>query len=76
MAERTNKVGGNAAGRFYVDENCIHCGVCIEIEPRHFATNEDEGYAYVARQPEDETAEALFHEAIDECPVEAIGDDG
>ena len=75
MAELESKVAGNVDGRFYVDEDCIDCGVCIEIAPENFAANEDEGHAFVAKQPTTDEGIALCLEAIEECPVDAIGDD-
>jgi ferredoxin len=38
--------------------------------------NEDEGYSYVFKQPEDDDEEEQCREAMESCPVEAIGDDG
>jgi ferredoxin len=38
--------------------------------------NEDEGYSYVFKQPENDEEEAQCQEAMESCPVEAIGDDG
>ncbi len=76
MANRDDKVAGNVPGPFYVDSGCIDCRVCIEIAPAHFAANEDEGHAFMSRQPETEAERALCHEAMGECPVEAIGEDG
>ena len=39
-------------------------------------SNEDEGYSFVYKQPESPEEEELCREALEECPVEAIGDDG
>lgn len=75
MADSGSKTQGNVPGPYYVDENCIDCGVCTELAPDNFGTNEDEGYAYVKKQPEGDE-EASVREALDECPVDAIGDDG
>lgn len=76
MADAENKVPENTDGPFYVDDQCIDCGVCVETAPDHFAQNEDEGYAYVKRQPDDDEERDACREALEECPVEAIGDDG
>ena len=76
MADVTDKYELNVEGKFYVDEQCIDCDLCRETAPRNFTREEDEGYSYVYRQPEnDEELESCI-EAMDGCPVEAIGDDG
>ena len=75
MADPTDKVEGNVDGKYYVDTNCIDCDVCRETAPANFGANEDEGFSYVLKQPENEEEEALCQEAMDACPVEAIGDD-
>jgi ferredoxin len=69
-------VEDNVAGKYYVDSNCIDCDVCRETAPNNFRANEDEGYSYVFKQPENDEEEAQCHEALESCPVEAIGDDG
>jgi len=76
MADRTDKVEDNVAGKYYVDSECIDCDVCRETAPNNFAANEDEGYSCVYKQPENEEEEAQCREAMESCPVEAIGDDG
>ena len=38
--------------------------------------NDDGGYSYVYKQPETPDEEALCKEAMEGCPVEAIGNDG
>lgn len=76
MADSTSKVPGTVAGRFYVDTNCIDCDLCRQTAPENFDRNEDEGYSFVKQQPQDETQEKACRDALEECPVEAIGDDG
>ncbi|WP_165243964.1 ferredoxin [Paludisphaera soli] len=76
MADPALRTPENASGRFYVDENCIDCDLCHETAPGVFARNEDEGRSFVARQPASPEEEALCREALESCPVEAIGDDG
>ena len=50
--------------------------LCRETAPDNFGRNDDGGYSYVIKQPENEEEAALCVEALDACPVEAIGDDG
>ena len=76
MADVTDKYELNVEGKFYVDEQCIDCDLCRETAPKNFTREEDEGYSYVYKQPEnDEELESCI-EAMDGCPVESIGDDG
>lgn len=76
MADKSDMWPENVAGKFYVDEQCIDCDLCRETAPNFFARNEDGGYSYVYKQPT--TAEEIEEcmEALEGCPVEAIGDDG
>ena len=76
MATKENAYPDNAPGKFYVDDSCIDCDVCRQTAPDIFARNEEGGYSYVRRQPETEEEEDLCREAMEACPVEAIGDDG
>ena len=76
MADPNDKVIGNAPGKWYVDSSCIDCDVCRETAPNNFAANEDEGFSYVLKQPENDEETEQCEEAMEGCPVEAIGDDG
>lgn len=61
---------------FYVDRECILCSVCSDAAPKNFRMSDEEDHDICFKQPE--TAEELAQciEAMDNCPVEAIGDDG
>ena len=76
MADIENKYPDNVPGKYYVDNQCIDCDLCRETAPNNFARNEDGGYTYVVKQPENAEEEAQCQEAKEGCPVEAIGDDG
>ncbi len=76
MADVSAKLPENAAGKFYVDETCIDCDACRATAPDNFARDDEKGYSYVYKQPANATEEALCKEALEGCPVEAIGDDG
>ena len=76
MADVDDKLEDNVAGKYYVDSSCIDCDVCRTTAPNNFAANEDEGYSFVNKQPENDDEIAQVDEAIESCPVEAIGDDG
>jgi ferredoxin len=76
MASREDRYKDNAPGPFYVDEQCIDCDACRACAPDFFRRSDVGGYSYVYRQPQTEAEHALCREALDGCPVEAIGDDG
>ncbi len=76
MADYENKWKDNVKGRFYVDEECIDCDLCRETAPDNFTRHDDGGYSYVYKQPENEDEEQQSREAMEGCPVEAIGEDG
>ena len=76
MANKAEKWKDNAAGKFYVDQQCIDCDLCRETAPANFTRQDDGGYSYVYKQPETPEEEAACKEAMEGCPVEAIGDDG
>ncbi len=61
MADIGNKYAENVSGKFYVDDQCI---------------DYDGGYSYVFKQPTTPEEEALCKEAMEGCPVEAIGNNG
>jgi ferredoxin len=76
MADKTAKWEQNSAGKYYVDDQCIACDACCVEAPGFFFMNDDDGHAYVEKQPL--TAEDLeeCENALQACPVAAIGDDG
>lgn len=76
MADRARKVRENVDGRYYVDQTCIDCDLCRETAPENFTRQDDEGHSLVVRQPATPAEEAACQAALEECPVEAIGDDG
>ena len=76
MADREEKNEENVSGKFYVDSQCIDCDLCRETAPENFKREEDEGYSFVYKQPDNEEEEEQCREAMEGCPVEAIGDDG
>jgi ferredoxin len=76
MADPTEKARENVAGRYYVDVTCIDCDLCRETAPGNFTRQDAEGYSFVVRQPTTPAEEAACLAALEECPVEAIGNDG
>ena len=76
MADIENKQPESAAGAYFVDDQCIDCDLCRETAPANFTRQEDGGYSYVYKQPENDEEKELCEEALEGCPVEAIGSDG
>ena len=78
MADKNEMWPENVTGKFFVDEQCIDCDLCRETAPDYFTRNDDGGYSYVYSQPDadDEDALDLCLEALEGCPVEAIGKNG
>lgn len=76
MAFTKDRLRDNVAGEFYVDRNCIDCDVCRDTAHSNFTRNDENGYSYVFKQPETVGERELCQEAMNACPVEAIGDDG
>jgi ferredoxin len=76
MADKTQKVAENTPGRYYVDATCIDCDLCRETAPGNFIRQDEGGYSFVVRQPASPAEEAACLAALEECPVEAIGNDG
>ncbi|HVJ66103.1 MAG TPA: ferredoxin [Bdellovibrionota bacterium] len=76
MADKGSKQPENVKGAWYVDVNCIDCDVCRETAPNNFTQQTQKGYSYVYKQPESAEEIELCKEAMDSCPVEAIGNDG
>jgi ferredoxin len=73
MADLANRYPENVCGNYYVDNQCIDCDLCRETAPSNFRRNDDCGYSYVYKQPESPEQEAQCIDAMDGCPVEAIG---
>ena len=75
MANPNNQTPGNAPGAFYVDTNCTGCGLCEADAPDHFQVTEAD-IAVVVRQPDTDAERQACEQARENCPVDAIGNDG
>jgi ferredoxin len=64
----------NVPGRFYVDHACINCSVCTDVAPAIFALADAEDHSRVIRQPRTPEEEVAAREALESCPMDAIGD--
>jgi ferredoxin len=76
MADISQKWKENKTGKMFVDQSCIACDACVLSAPKNFAMHEEDGHAFVSKQPESPEEEAACKEAMEGCPVEAIGDFG
>ncbi len=76
MADKKNKYTQNVSGCYYVDKECICCDACTLAAPDFFILDEEEGHAYVVKQPQSQEDRDACEEALEACPVEAIGSDG
>lgn len=73
MADKSNVTEGNVSGKYYVDQNCISCGVCEATAPDFFSMGEE--FAYVTKQPQEKVEVQQCEDALTDCPVNAIGND-
>ena len=71
MADAKRRVAGNAAGEFFVDTNCINCGVSRHYAPKTFG--DDGAHAFVKKQPSSEQDVLDAQLALLACPAAAIG---
>lgn len=76
MADLSERWEDNVPGKYYVDKTCILCSLCVEIAPENFMESEAGDHDIVHKQPENSDEEDKVREAMENCPVECIGDDG
>ncbi|OAI55287.1 ferredoxin [Verrucomicrobiaceae bacterium SCGC AG-212-N21] len=76
MADKSQRLSLNAAGRFYVDDSCTDCDMCREIAPMIFARDAESASSFVLRQPQTAEELELAEQATTSCPTETIGNDG
>ncbi|GDY22055.1 hypothetical protein LBMAG56_34020 [Verrucomicrobiota bacterium] len=66
----------NVPGKFYVDSQCIYCGLCDEFAPMVFRKRDEDESAFVFHQPTTSEELRLAMEAVEGCPYDCIGTDG
>jgi ferredoxin len=76
VARVEDRYAENAKGKFYTDSQCIDCDLCRQTAPDFFSRSSEGGYSFVSAQPQSADDVKLCQQAVDECPVEAIGSDG
>ena len=76
MADKAKIWEDNVPGKFYVDKECILCSLCHELAPANFKESDTGDHDVVFKQPTNDSELEACVEALENCPVEAIGDDG
>lgn len=76
MATPTDRFSENVPGAWYVDTNCISCGLCDDALPVVFRRSDEGDHNFVHRQPASLEELEAADEARESCPVDAIGNDG
>ncbi len=63
----------SVAGPYFVDQLvCNGCGICVLLAKENFRSDND-GLAFVAKQPRGSKQEACCAKALEQCPEFAIG---
>lgn len=82
MSNKNMKHKLNVPGSWYCTdpndvngEGCIACKSCYTSAPDFF-THDDEGSAYVIKQPTTAEQIALCQDQLEACPVKSIGKNG
>jgi ferredoxin len=77
VREQPSKHPLNVSGKYYVDfKRYINHGLCVFAAPNNFRLDKGDYGAYVFRQPELPEEEEQCRQAVEECPVGAVRDDG
>ena len=76
MADKSRKWEDNVPGKFYVDKECILCSLCSDIAPENFRESDEGDHDLVYKQPAGDEELQKCLDAMEQCPVDAIGQDG
>ena len=76
MSDLSARLPENAPGKYYIDDGCINCGLCVMIAPNNVQVNEAAGIQFISKQPALPSEANQMEEALDACPTESIGADG
>jgi ferredoxin len=66
------RLGRNAAGKYFTNENCDGCAYCASVAPDHFDYERESNTYFIMRQPEGFAEEEAVLEAVEDCPLDAI----
>jgi len=75
MSDQMKRLPENVPGRFYVTDDCLACEACQQVAPNNFRYGET-GFSYVFSQPSSPEEEKQCQEAVNNCPLEAVKNDG
>lgn len=76
MTNRRRRFDDNAPGSWYVNDQCICCGLCGNDAAALFSPSVDYDHYRVHHQPANPEELRDAAEALERCPVEAIINDG
>lgn len=76
MANPQEKWEDNVPGRYYVDKECILCSLCVDLAPDSFKESDQGDHDVVFKQPATPDELEAAETALEQCPVNAIGNDG
>ena len=76
MANLSDRLPINVAGKYYVDNTCIDCDQCRVAAPDFFGRDESAGTSFVSRQPATAAEVEQVEQALAECATGSIGNDG
>jgi ferredoxin len=76
MADKAQKWEDNVAGAYYVDKECILCSLCTDIAPENFKESDEGDHDFVHKQPASDEEKQQCQDALEQCPVDAIGSNG
>lgn len=75
MADSSRKLPENVPGKWYVDDSCTPCHVCLDEAPGMLKYNDDQTYVFVYKQPSTPEELEAAQRALDVCPTGSIGND-
>jgi ferredoxin len=75
MADLSEKWEDNIAGPWYVDKTCILCSLCVDLAPNNFQESADGDHDKIYKQPDNPEELQACQEAMEQCPVNSIGND-
>lgn len=76
MADKNSKQPDNVPGKWYVDQTCVPCSVCVEEAPMLLKFSDNHAHMFFQKQPTNSEEEAAAQRALEICPTGAIGNDG
>lgn len=63
---------GGCKGTFSITDQCIYCGLCVEVAGRNFMKASEGEYAILRQQPVTLEEYSQCQEALADCPYDAI----